>query len=80
MLRRIYRVYSDISNDYVLGEHGQPTKLAYDTDTCIVYWMFEESEIMDRECRYRLKVGYLCPYIGPNGGHCKLMDGKIVEI
>lgn len=68
--------------------NNKQTPLVCDSDTKVVYWKFlEDSKAVnesmsfgDTHRTFKMKVGFMCPYIGENGKFCKLVDGKIVEI
>ena len=62
--------------------------LVYDTETRIVYWKFAEdskatngtNDYTDKHSEYKYQVGYMSPYMGPNGKCCHYIDNNIVEV
>lgn len=69
--------------------YNEPTQLAVDTDTKVVYWKFYNMSsavndntyvTADEHKKFNVQVGFMSPYIGENGKFCRLDDGKIIEI
>ena len=65
------RLYAEKNNE---EEPYEYTDLVYNTETKVIYYMFDD-EYLDSRIR-----NYFAPYINENGKYCRFIDNKIVEI
>lgn len=56
---------------------GKKTDLVFDSETKVVYHMFEKAHCSSAPVNYS---GFIAPYISENGKFCRFIDNKIVEI
>jgi len=79
MMNRLIQIVS-LSDGVLYSRNervGNATGLVFDSETKVVYYMFNEAHTFVSPCTYS---GYMAPYISENGKYCRFIDNQIVEI